>query len=406
MRTSFTLTLLTLCVNLFAGGFETQFRGTRQLGMGGIGTSVLQDASGLLYNPATVSFLKERFSFSFSNHLYSGKTVFYDPGTDASAATIREPYYVPGLAVSYKVNQEITVGLSYYKPLSVHTNWEDDWRGRYLSSVHHMDVRFLQPSVSVKLGDRLSLGGGLIIASSSIELERDLPISNATGSRVYSSLGANAGTAGIKAGIYFQPTEKWGIGADFNSQMRFDYKNGNASFFVPSNIEDDFPETSFSTITYMPTTFSVGVTSRHIKGVQLSMEIDAMQWTVEDFVLYDFVEESESLADIEETAQYDNSYRLKFGAQYQPSCCFILRAGLSFYNSPANDRFFSPKTPDLNRVGLHGGFSYSINEWLTFDGALVWYEGKTTQAVYSPTDFNGFYKSRTQAGSLGVQIIF
>ena len=91
-------------------------------------------------------------SGSFSN-------TFVASGKETSNAGSRE--YVPAFYVAAPINDQTVLGLSVTSPFGLSTKYNSDWIGRYRAVESRINTFNINPSVSYKIDDKLSVGAGL-----------------------------------------------------------------------------------------------------------------------------------------------------------------------------------------------------------------------------------------------------
>ena len=67
-------------------------------------------------------------------------------------------------------------------------------------------------------------------------------------------------------------------------------------------------------------------------------------------------------------------YRL--GAEYAVSDKFQVRAGGYYDQSPVENGYLTPETPDANAIGLSAGLSYQLTEKLGIDASFLYLNRK------------------------------
>ena len=84
MRKLFSVLLTFLCLltfgNALSQGYQVNFQGQKQQGMGLAGTAVFMDGSSLFFNPGSVAFSNEN-SINVAGTPISGNTLFIDSTT-------------------------------------------------------------------------------------------------------------------------------------------------------------------------------------------------------------------------------------------------------------------------------------------------------------------------------------
>ena len=155
-----------------AEGYQVNLQSTKQAGMGHVGVSMKLGAESMHFNPAGLVFMKNNVDLSagvsgvFANAKFTNGD--YTAKTDNKAST---PMYV---YAGFKVYDNLAVGLSLNNPYGSAINWGQDWKGAHLVQNIALKAFNLQPTVSWKIMDRLSVGAGLMMEFGSIELNRAL----------------------------------------------------------------------------------------------------------------------------------------------------------------------------------------------------------------------------------------
>lgn len=75
---------------------------------------------------------------------------------------------------NYKPTERLAVGLGFYTPYGSAMNWGDNWSGAHLVQEINLSAYTIQPTVSYKICDRLSIGAGLMVAWGKFDLSRSL----------------------------------------------------------------------------------------------------------------------------------------------------------------------------------------------------------------------------------------
>jgi long-chain fatty acid transport protein len=141
---------------LFSQGFQVNFQGQKQQGMGGAGNALPVDAASVFFNPGSVSFLKENsvnigFTPTFAN------TLFEDANTTSIGRT-NSPMGTPFSAYAvYRKNEEskFFYGLGIYTPFGSTIQYEDGWTGRFALTKLQLKSIFVQPTLSYKINDKI-----------------------------------------------------------------------------------------------------------------------------------------------------------------------------------------------------------------------------------------------------------
>ncbi|MCB0806886.1 MAG: outer membrane protein transport protein [Bacteroidales bacterium] len=406
MRKIITLTLLfALGIQvLIAGGYQVRLQGQKQTGIGLIGTPFNYGASSIFYNPGSLSFMKDDYSFSggvsgiFSNVIFRAQNSDYEATTDNPTGT---PFYFYGAG---KVIDDMAVGIGVYTPFGSSTKWADDWAGRNLIQEISLQTIFIQPTVSYKLSDKIGLGAGLTIATGSVDLRRRIvpPVDGQF------QMEGNTTAIGFNAGLYLNPIEKLKIGVDYRSKMTMKIDDGSTSFTeIPTALSDNFPASgNFSAELPLPANLDAGIAYAFNEKLTLAVEMNLVFWSAYDSLIIDFKENNEQLVDSRNPREYDNSLILRLGGEYKISDKLVARAGIYYDPTPTNEDYFTPETVSLNTFAFTLGLSVMPVEGLSIDLSYLQLEGLEDDRMYTPDNFGGTYHARTFIPGIGVSYSF
>lgn len=166
------------CLSLLPGvyataeGFQINAQSTKQAGMGHVGTAMKLGAESMHFNPAGLAFMDKTIDISagltgvFSYINYKKDNYSYDtnntPGT---------PLY---LYAGFKIYDNLAAGVTFNTPYGSSITWGDNWKGAHLVQEIALKAYNLQPTVSWKITDKLSIGAGLIMEFGNIKLNKAL----------------------------------------------------------------------------------------------------------------------------------------------------------------------------------------------------------------------------------------
>lgn len=176
------LSLIGLSGSATAGGFALIEHGASGLGHAYAGAAaVSNDGSTVWFNPAGMNQLKSREA-SAGLHLLSTNSDWTDKGTtlgaalgrgEASGPTTASPgteSVLPNLYYVSPINDQWSYGLSIGAPFGSSTEYDRDWKARYTTVKSGISVIDINPAVSYKLSDKVSLGFGISVQQLKAEL--------------------------------------------------------------------------------------------------------------------------------------------------------------------------------------------------------------------------------------------
>ena len=169
-----------------AEGYQINSQSARQWGMAHTGTALKLGAESMLFNPAGMAYMNSKFDISLGTIAISSKVDFNRNGnthqTDNPLSTPIFGY------IGYKPCKNFAFGVSVTNPAGNSLVWGDNWEGATMIQNVSLKAFNIQPTVSYKIGNIVSIGAGLMIDFGSFAQEKGLVAANA-----FNSLGTLAG---------------------------------------------------------------------------------------------------------------------------------------------------------------------------------------------------------------------
>ncbi len=418
--TLLSLALATITSATYAEGYQVNTLSAKQLGMAHTGVSQKLNSESVWFNPAAAAFQEQKFSISAG---VAGIAAVADwesvDGTQSHTSDnkLSTPIYINA---NYKITEDLAVGVTFNTPYGSSMNWGDSWAGQDQVQSISLQAYNIQPTVSYKLLDgRLSVGAGAMISWGSFELSKALftaDQSTALGGAVSSATlsGDAEFTFGVNAGVMFDISDKWSVGASYRSKMMMVVEEGSTvcSFnndayrdYVVSNgvnLADLMENYSFAAELPMPSTLSVGVSYSPNEDWLISAELQRVGWATYETLNFDY----SGVFNSEATKDYDNTYIYRLGAQYNALSWLTARAGFYYDQSPVQDEYFTPETPSMNKLGYTCGVSLNLCSNLSIDLAYAYIAPAESERKSTYDSFSGTYKAVANVGSIGITVGF
>ena len=157
-----------------AEGYQVNAQSTKQAGMAHVGAAMKLGAESMHFNPAGLVFMDKDIHLSagvagvFTNASYETADKTYSFDADSKAST---PLY---LYAGFKIYDNLAAGVSLTTPFGNGIRWGDNWKGAHLIQEINLKAFNIQPAVSWKILDNLSIGAGLMMEFGNISLSRAL----------------------------------------------------------------------------------------------------------------------------------------------------------------------------------------------------------------------------------------
>ena len=157
----------------WASGFALVQQGTAAMAQGNAFVAEASDASAVFYNPAGLNQLKRA-------QVYQGTFVNYPDrefsGGGQFSQTNHRFYDAMSAYVAIPVHKRVALGFGFFSPFGMGTAWPPTWAGRYLTTYSSMKTYSLNPVISVKVLENLSLAAGFDVMWSKVVLKRKTPV--------------------------------------------------------------------------------------------------------------------------------------------------------------------------------------------------------------------------------------
>ncbi|KXK42154.1 MAG: outer membrane protein transport protein [Chitinophagaceae bacterium] len=402
--------LLLVCLfsftSSFAGGFKLGLQGQKQLGMGHTGVGFAQDAAIIYFNPAGMSFVGSQFCGGV-NALFPN-TSYFDISTNNVTKATSQVFTPFALYGNIKINKTFNFGMAAYTPFGSGVLYPKEWIGRYILTSIDLQSVYLQPTLSIKLTNNFSIGGGFVYSIGNVNIEKDLPIQSATQDfQAHAKLNGKANGIGYNVGAYLN-TKKAAFGIAYHSRVNMEVKDGKANFTnIPASLSANFPSTNtFKSKLPLPSEIAIGASYNLSKRTTAAFDFNYTFWKAFDTLGYDYGVNTTSLSDTKSPRLYENAYSLKAGIQYDATKNTTIRVGGFYDQTPVKDGYVSPELPDNNKMGLTCGATFRIWERCHIDCSLL-YENvfKRTQKNLE-TQLEGTFHTKVIAPGVGITYLF
>ena len=393
--------LLTVCLFLtstnylcFGSGYQVLLQGNRTTGMGNLGVMMHSDASSLFFNPGAMGFVDHNsiqigFNPIFSHNAYWNSETPNSNYTASSDNPMGTPFHA--YAIWGPQDSKFKFGVGAVTPFGSGVSWGKTWLGRDLLNDIELRAIQVQPTVSYKISDKLSVGAGLAITFGSVSLSRTLLLTGQS-SNGYSegsvALDGGANTSfGFNVGLLYAPSEKVDLGISYRSEVDMKVENGSADFTVPASLASMFPEgNTFDASLPLPSVLNAGIGYHINENFELGVQFDWVGWSAYKSLDFDFKTNTPLLDDTSSPRNYEDSYVIHFGGEYSLESNIQFRAGFYYDKTPVQDGYMTAETPDNNRLGLTGGIGYGFGDIQLDLSFLYIHSGKREQTTQQAID--------------------
>jgi long-chain fatty acid transport protein len=284
---------------------------------------------------------------------------------------IGTPFSAYGL-FQCKKEARLKYGIAVYTPFGSTVQYEDGWIGRFALTRLELKAIFIQPTISFRFNDYVSIGGGPILTTGNVNLQKDIPVQFADGSYAHVELSGKAIGYGFNAGIHAKLSEQLAVGLSYRSQVNMNLNNGYATFTVPSSLEPNFPSGKFTSSLPLPSVTTLGLAFKPSEKFAAVLDINQVGWKAYDTLAFDYEQNTASLADTKSARNYKDIFAFRGGFSYRVMEEMDVRLGGGYGFSPVQNGYVTPETPDKNRAYYTFGWTYRFGEHFSMDVSVYY----------------------------------
>lgn len=425
-----------------AEGYQVNNMSTRQTGMGHVGTAMKLNSESVFFNPAATAFQRSRFDVSIgivgilSNATYTSLPTLENNYVSGAPEDSDNKLSTPLFAYfNYKPTKDLALGIGFYTPNGSSMRWNDNWSGAHVIQSINLKAYTVQPTLSYKIADRVSLGVGLMITWGNFDLSRSmLPVGkNAktemiqgglmqaaaqfeAASQQYQAAGDAAKAAeyaakakgaeqsaagvfdralcsaklegdskvavGVNAGIMWDISDEWSLAMSYRSRMNMKVGTGHATLnysdpFVKAVLEQSgqipgLDQGSFNAELPLPTSVTWGVSFRPTTKWEFAVDLQWVGWSAYKELNVVFNETELGIKPVYSVKNYSNTLAFRFGGQYRAFDWMTARMGMYVDESPVSSNYLNPETPSMTKVSYTAGLSFRPAKCLSIDLAYCY----------------------------------
>lgn len=386
--------ILSICLstNVIAGGYRVALQGQKALGMGHTGVAMSDSSEVVFFNPAAMAFLENDFDISGGVTLLDSVIKYQNQTANASAET-DNPIGTPvSFYVSQRQDEKYSFGFGLYTPYGNTVEWEKDWAGSHLVNNIELKAIYMQPTISYKVSDNLSVGFGPTIVSGTVEFNRNLSTSlvDASGNRSNVTIKAsNIMAMGFNLGVYASPSKELSVGVSYRSKVDLKARGESADFEnVPTSSQGIYFDTTFDANLVLPAELTLGISYDLSSDTVLAFDINRTYWSAYKSLDVKFYNGAGTSLN---PRNYKDSNIFRIGVQHKMNDELTVRVGGYYDNSPIRDGYYTPETARNNSIGITAGITVNASKQLEMDFSFL-------QLMFK--EFNGSYDHYDQSGTI------
>ena len=353
-----------------ASGFALQNQNGSGTGYAFAGAAAAaEDASTVWFNPAGMSYLPMGHSFSVAGSVIQRSLEFKNDGTRPYANNPRFPVggdsdgggtsLIPALYWSYAITPALRVGLGLSGPYGSETEYSDNYAGRFSAYYTKIDTIDINPSISYRFNDVISIGAGLNYTRTEVELKSKVSPTQqaiAAGFEIPAKVTGDDDAWGWNIGAMFQFTPATRVGVTYRSTL---------NNTLEGDLDAGGVATPLTAKLKQPDNASLALSQKF--GDRLEILADAT-WTGWSSVQSLVGNRSNGSEAVRVDFNFEDTWRFGLGGKYQLNPEWNLRAGIAYDQTPVpNDQSRTLTVPDNDRLWLSFGARWQMNKAASLD---------------------------------------
>jgi long-chain fatty acid transport protein len=362
-----------------ASAFYLQEQSVRGTGRAYSGEVADRGAASLWWNPAAIAGLEH-------NEVYGGlNAVLVDSQVNDAGSTITRPVpittsvggelksskpindgIVPNLAGAFRINDQLTFGLSVAAPYNFTTEYGPRSWTRYDALKSQLTTVDIQSTLAYRVTDKLDLGVGVSAVYTDAELTNALPNISPLQADGLQSLKGNGWDYGWTVGAQYHASPALTFGASYRSAIKKTLKGDVqvSGLLAPIPAANNFKtagEAEFSS----PWIVNVGARWAVNDTLTLNGSVSRIGWSEFDAIRVKFATSGST-----NVQDYKDITTVAVGLDYQASPRLTLRTGVQFDPTPTPDVGRTARVPDGDRMMYAAGATWAAKPNLKLDAAI------------------------------------
>ncbi|MEI5983612.1 MULTISPECIES: OmpP1/FadL family transporter [Sphingobacterium] len=386
----------------FSQGSQVNTQSQKAVGMAGAGSALFIDETSILYNPgALVKMENNAISLGASAIMY--RSAFQEKGSSEVHHTrfqISPP--VSLFAAFGPKDSWWKAGIGIYTPYGGSVDWGKEWPGRYSLTNLSMRAFYIQPTLSFKITDQFSVGGGFVYNVGIVDLGRALPVFGSDGKAGQADLSGTGTGMGYNLGVHYNLADEFAISLNYRSKVITKLEGGDATFDVPASLAANFPNGKFDAELPLPASFNVGIAFPVSEKVKTAIDASFIDYSIYKELVFDYENNTPTLQDTRSEKNYQNAFSAKIGFNYEATDKLELRAGTGYVYTPVQAKYVYPETPDNNRMMAAAGLTYKFTPNWQMSAAYVFQKILKRTTTNAETQLSGAYETNIHAPGISL----
>lgn len=375
-----------------ASGFQLMEQSASGLGVAFAGMAAAgQDASTAFWNPAAMSLLPGVQVAAALSYI-GPRTEFKDNGTSRlngrfnmgalgnGGSDAAPDAWLPALYATWMLTPDWSVGLAVNAPFGLKTEWNRAWAGQFFAVKSEVETLNINPAVSFKVNDMVTLGAGISYQQLKAEFTNAVPMGPNPARSPISKVDGDDWGVGWNLGALIDFQQGTRLGLTYRSTIDYTLTGGKLTVGGANPMPPGMPNSVVADVK-LPDTFSIGLSHQFTPQTRVLAD---WTWTGWDSIQDLTIRQATFRTAIKNSPlNFDNSWRAGLGVEHQLNPSWLLRAGVAYDNTPVQDAFRTPRLPDEDRTWLAVGVRYQPEQnapwWVDVGYSHIWVDDATSR---------------------------
>lgn len=356
-------------------------------------TAQVDNPSAVFYNPAAINQLGGTQA-SCGGVILLPQTKFKSGTTGKTTRMKNHTYLLPTFYVTHTVNERVSLGIGSFSHFGLSTDWSDDWEGNFISTFAELRTFFVNPVVSYRVSDALSLAAGFSPVYSDLRFKKALKIRQLPLGLGNADLDADGMGYGFNLALFYRMSDRITLGLSYRSAIDIDYE-GDADFITRRLLKSFLPAGSVDVDIELPPILAAGIATEITEKLTIACDLIWVGFSTFDELYADFEQRVHPLLR-SQTAPIPRDYKdvldYAISARYQLNQSLTLRCGFLFDRTAVPEENADPILPDSDKYIIATGLSLKKVRWdVHLSYYAVFSEDRTVRR--NRNAFNGRYES-------------
>jgi long-chain fatty acid transport protein len=364
---------LLLAGTAFASGYGVFTQGASGLGQANAVVAHPTGPSSVYFNPALINDVPGTQIEVGITAVYADREIDLDNGGNEdgdSEWNFPSPFYL-----THEIHDKFTAGLGIFFPFGLSNEWDDNYEGRYIATEGDIFTTNINPVVSWRVHERVSVAAGVSAVYFDATLKNKLN-QTAAGFIVNPPFGlgplgdieqkfeGDDWGFGYNLGLLVKLTDKISFGAAYRSEVELEVNKGDVKLSgVDPLLSAFFPSTKGDADVDLPQQVVAGVAAQLTDDLVIEIGLRWEDWDSTDELKVEldtpiFFQTSQTIP-----RDWQSTWTYNIGGQYQINESVALNAGYLYGQNAVPGSTFEPLIPDSDSHLFCLGTDLSFGQW-------------------------------------------